>query len=171
MEAMKRIRDTIYRVKARYTREQWNRIGIAALICIFALISCITLPLCISRGYEYTRARNSLGERIYTYLLMFADSADSEGGVSASSLENMQQWCAVVKELDSYLTERFGARYSVLTSDRMENMASALSTMKRAHETGNNMQEAEKVMGVCMNGIRTMLSERYTRDLRLRPAK
>ena len=171
MEAMKRVRDTIYRVKARYTTEQWNRIGIASLICIFAAISCITIPLCISRGHEYTKARNSLGERIYTYLLMFADSADAEGAVSSGSLDNMQQWFAVVKELDSYMTERFGAKYSVLTSDRMENIASALSTMERAHETGNGMQEAEKVMGVCMNGIRTMLSERYTKNMHLRPAR
>lgn len=175
MDALKRLRDTIYRFIDRYPPETVRRTGILLLVCILLLTSCISVAVCIHQNNEYTDARNDLGERIYTYLYRMVDRYHMSTGDPQDMLSNvlpdMEEWFTVAVELNSYLTATYGRRYTLLSSERIETVNAAFIAAEKSYATGLGLQETESSMDACINGIETLLMQRFKEDHTLRRGK
>jgi len=152
--------------------QTWRKIGIVSLVAVLFLTCCISIGSGTHIQGEYTQARNALGERLYTYLYMmtqkFREASLAGADVENTILPSMEAWFSLAVELNSYLTEAFGSRYTLLSAERIASISTALSQYKSAVRTGLNLTEAESNMTAVMNSLENLLSERYDSRMRLR---
>ena len=147
-------------------------IGCAAVIALLVLL-CISVVMRSHIQSEYTRARNEIGEEMYTQLYMLCQTFD-QVTVPGQDVQNvviptMEDYYLAAQTLNDALINAFEQQYTVLAQESISALDSAFEAYDSAFRGGKTTQEAQNAMQSCMDMVRSILETRF-RDGVLRAA-
>lgn len=89
--------------------------------------------------------------------------------IAEDVLPSMQQHMYAARTLNSLLTEAFGEKYSVLSSELYASFEEAVAAYEKQISMGQSTADAAEQMTRCMNGIETALNDRFGKEGLLAP--
>lgn len=139
-------------------------IGCAAVIALLVLL-CISVVMRSHIQSEYTRARNEIGEEMYTQLYMLCQTFD-QVTVPGQDVQNvviptMEDYYLAAQTLNDALINAFGQQYTVLAQESISALDSAFEAYDSAFRGGKTTQEAQNAMQSCMDMVRSILETRF----------
>ena len=146
----------------------------AFIVLILIVLTCIFAANANSARNEYTQARDSVGEDLYTSLKMFTRSydgvtlagADVQGGI----LPSMWDYYTAATALDDAVTNAYGQRYQLLDPTTREAIEEAFEAFDDAFAQGDTTTEAVRNMTACVQSVEQLLATRYDAATRLLPS-
>lgn len=139
-------------------------IGCAAVILLLVML-CISVVMRTNIQSEYAKARNEIGEEMYTQLYMLCQTFD-QVTVPGQDLENvvipmMEDYYLAAQTLNDVMGNAFGQKYTVLSQEMTSALDKAFEAYEAAFRGGKTTEEAQKAMQECMGMIRTLLESRF----------
>ena len=151
-------------------------IRIAALVAVAA---AVIIGLCISIfKYQnihrrYTAARSRLGDAVYQNLYMLVVRSEeltlTGTDVQGTVLPAMREYFAVATELNTVLSDSYGARYAVLSAEDVSALRRGFDNYDAAFRGGLDTDEARAQLTAAIGRVQAALTDHYDGETRLKP--
>lgn len=143
-------------------------LAIAAAIAIVILIAllCISINMRSHIQDEYTTVKNQIGESLYSNMYMMMQTFDM-ASVPNADVQNvvipqMKNYFIASTTLNDLLTNTFGQKYTVMSSEQISVIEKAFSAYEKAFESNSSTDLAYSDMQSCMEMVRDLLTSRFS---------
>lgn len=147
--------------------------GIAAIIVLIIFL-CISINMRAHIQSEYASVRNQIGESLYSNMYMMMQTFDMtsvpNADIQNSVIPQMEDYFVASTALNDLLSNAYGPKYVVMTSDHVSALKNAFSAYENAFASGTSTDLAYADMQSCMEMVRELLTGRFSEGV-LKPLR
>lgn len=147
--------------------------GIAAIVALIILL-CISINMRAHIQSEYASVRNQIGESLYSNMYMMMQTFDMtsvpNADIQNAIIPQMEDYFVASTTLNDLLSNAYGQKYVVMTSDHVSALQNAFAAYDKAFASGASTDLAYADMQSCMEMVRELLTGRFSEGV-LKPLR